>query len=558
MSTHAPRFAFRAIEMHGDRMWSWRWAKQAIDTASALGMNALVLHRNDMLDRLAFPERYFTVAEIWARWPVRYHNIDNNRQYLRLIAGYAADRGISLLLEIKEISFHESLLAARPELWSGTGICASDPFWWEFVAAKIEETFDAVPAISGVIVSPATRETRVTIAANACTCSRCRATSARTWYRALIGAMHGPLASRGRTLAVRDFSYTRETQSQVLAAVSEVSPDIVISLKNTPHDYYPTFPHNPRIGAVGDHLQWVEFDVWGQFYGLGVFPSIILEDLKSRLAHAAASNVSGVIARTDWEVISDASVFDTLNLANLTGFCRLCHDKNADPATLLDEVLDGPIATAFGGGIAAARFDLTAYPAARAALFRALLDSWEVMRRTVFVQRHVFHEDCMFPDTLNKAFMMFVDIHDLAEWDEAAAGGIKLDEGGLAAILAEKDEALALAHSLAEPLAGEAAALPEPARTQLAETADLWLWYVRGFRAVARACFTTARWRETRDAEARAAALAETAALIEFGAQLSQRLVATRFAYLVYWMLDTNRLTSLSADLQAILNPSAR
>ena len=42
-----------------------------------------------------------------------------------------------------------------------------------------------------------------------------------------------------------------------------------------------------------------------------------------RFAHCRANGVEGVIARTDWEVISDGSVFDTLNLANLTGFARL-------------------------------------------------------------------------------------------------------------------------------------------------------------------------------------------------------------------------------------------
>jgi len=29
------------------------------------------------------------VPNIWARWPVRYHNIDNNRQYFRHVLAYA-------------------------------------------------------------------------------------------------------------------------------------------------------------------------------------------------------------------------------------------------------------------------------------------------------------------------------------------------------------------------------------------------------------------------------------------------------------------------------------
>jgi hypothetical protein len=78
-----------------------------------------------------------------------------------------------------------------------------------------------------------------------------------------------------------------------------VSERIVISLKNTPHDFYPTFPDNARIGDVGNHPQWVEFDTWGQFFGLGVVPSIILDDLSQRFRHSAKSGVSGVIALLD-------------------------------------------------------------------------------------------------------------------------------------------------------------------------------------------------------------------------------------------------------------------
>jgi hypothetical protein len=56
-ATDTPVFDVRAVEMHGDRMWSWRWVKHAIDTAAKQRMNALVLHRNDVIDMLVFPQR---------------------------------------------------------------------------------------------------------------------------------------------------------------------------------------------------------------------------------------------------------------------------------------------------------------------------------------------------------------------------------------------------------------------------------------------------------------------------------------------------------------------
>ncbi len=540
-------FAIRGVEMHGDRMWSWRWVKRSLDTAAEQGLNAIMFHRNDMLDMLVFPQRYFDVAEIWARWPVRYHNIDNNRQYFRQILRYAGSLGIAVYLEVKEISFHDSLLVKRPDLSIDGAICPSHPFWWEFLEAKLEELIDALPDIAGIIVSPATRETRVTISANECRCARCAATDRVDWYESLIGAMFRPLDARGRSLAVRDFSYTRGNQGAVLQAAGRVSDRVVISLKNTPHDYYPTFPDNPRIGNVGRHPQWVEFDTWGQFFGLGVFPCIVLDDLTARFAHCRTNSVAGVVARTDWEVISDGSVFDTLNLANLTGFARLAGGADTSAAGLIEAQLQNPVATALGGGLDEARFAVE--PSVTAAIRDVLLGSWEVMAKTIFVLRHVFHEDCMFPDTLQKAYMMLVEVHGLADWEPAAAGALDLDEAKLPQIFAEKDEALALATRLADTLAEAGAAMAEPGRRQLQDTASLWVAYVEGFRACARACFSVRLHLDRHDAASAEAARAEVDALAAYRSRLEAMLEGTQHFYLVYWMLDTNRLRSLHADL---------
>jgi hypothetical protein len=548
-----PTFDVRGVEMHGARMWSWRWISRAIDESAALGLNTLVLHRNDLLDMLAFPARWFDVERIWAGWPVRYHNIDHNRQYLRAVVNRAGDNGMRLFLQVKELSFHESLLTARPELVKDGAICASDPFWWEFLEAKVDEVMTALPDLGGLIVSPATRESRVSIAANACRCPRCAATTAEDWYAALIGAMHRPLAVRGKPLVVRDFSYTRSNQGAVLRAAGRVSPEIVISLKNTPHDYYPTFPHNPAIGHVGAHPQWVEFDTWGQFFGLGIFPAIVLDDMRERFRHSAANGVRGVVARTDWEVIFDASVFDTLNLANLSGFARLAQDPAIPTPELVAAQLARPIATTLGGGLDEARFDLAAQARARTALQDVLLRTWPVMEKTVYVLRHVFHEDCMFPDTLRKAEMMMLEVHGIADWDPAERGTLDLDEAKLGEIYAEKDAALSGAEAMERDILAATADLPEPGRSQLRDTFALYTWYVRGFKACARACFAVRFHRRRACAATRDAAAAEIDALASYRKALARRLAGTRYAYMAYWMLDVARLDSLLADLRALL-----
>jgi len=79
----------------------------------------------------------------------------------------------------------------------------------------------------------------------------------------------------------------------IVDACARVSKDVVVSLTSTPHDFYAGFPDNPRIGRVNGNPQWVEFDSWGQFFGLGLFPAIVLDDMRERFRHCAANGVTG-------------------------------------------------------------------------------------------------------------------------------------------------------------------------------------------------------------------------------------------------------------------------
>lgn len=545
-----PDFETRALEFHSDRMWSWIWASRALDFMSRHGMNALVFHKNDMIDLLTLPAKYISVDTSWARWPVRYHNIDNNRQYIRHVIRNAHARGIRFYIEVKEIFCHESLLEMNPSLRKKGALCASDPFWWEFLEAKTTELLEAVPDLDGVVVSPATRESKVSISTNACRCPRCRGTEATAWYESLIGAMFRPIDARGKMLAVRDFSYKKGDQSAVLQAADRISSNIVIWLKNTPHDFYPTFPNNARIGDVGAHPQWAEFDMWGQFFGLGVFPSIVVDDMKKRFEHCKANGVTGVVARTDWEVISDGGVLDSLNIVNLLGFAKLSNDLSALPREIIDEGVAGPLKTTMNGS--GAEFVLES-AAARRALSDILAQSWDVMRRTVFVLDHVFHEDCMFPDTLQKAFRMMLEIHSIAEWDPQRKGVLRLSEDKIAEVEAEKAEACRLArqmHDKVDALRGDMSA---DTWSQLHRTFDLLVWYTEGFRHCASVCFRTQFALEQDSERHRKDAASAIAAMERYRDELDACLSREMYPYLVYWLLDVARLDSLAQDARRSL-----
>jgi hypothetical protein len=256
-------------------------------------------------------------------------------------------------------------------------------------------------------------------------------------------------------------------------------------------------------------------------------------------------------------VISDGSVFDTLNLTNFSGFAELARDPTIAASALVAAQLDRPVATTLGGGLDEARFDLTAHPRARAALQDVLLRSWSAMSKTVFVLRHVFHEDCMFPDTLRKAEMMLLEVHGIAEWEPAQRGALDMSADKLAEIYAEKDAAVAEADAMSVDITAATEDLPEPGRSQLRDTFSLFAWYARGFRACARACFAVRLHRQVGSPATQAAAGPEIDALAAYRDALRRRLEGTRYAYIAYWMLDTARLDHLVTDLRASLTMSS-
>jgi hypothetical protein len=553
-----PGFGFRGLEFHSSRMWQWGQVERALAFMQRFDLNALIFHQNDILEHLVFPEEFFTDEIMWKRWPVRMHSIYQNRHYINKVVREAREKGIGFYFEIKEINFVDELLELVPGLRDPSGaVCATNPFWWRLVDIKLREIIRVVPDFAGIIVSPGTRESKVSMSANACRCERCRASDPTDWYRDLFAAMHKPLAEAGKTFAVRDFSYTADDQSRMIAAAGAVSRDIVISLKNTPHDYYPTFPDNPRIGHTDGLRQWVEYDTWGQFFGLGVFPVSVVEDMRSRMRHAATCGVEGIALRTDWEVITDAGAFNSPNILNVIGGAMLAKDVDCS----LDDVyaayaahgLYPPLREA--SMLAAAA--VATNPDAATILREFMTASWRVMEKSAYVRGHLFHEDDQYCDTVAKAFAMMVDIHGRDDWEPGASRLVAPTDENLSVIFAEKEEALAEVRRLPEILRAAELGLPPEVAAEMNDMLDLYEHWVRGFLLCARGVFLTRKATTTRDRSDIAAARATVAPLAIFREAVIARLADTHYPHYVYWLLDERRLAQFIADIEHQLAAAA-
>lgn len=558
-----PDFSFRALELHSAYVWDFDWVRKALGFIRAHELTALVLHRNDIVDQVVYPARLFggsgAGTNIFERYqeihralyrytPTRRSGPYQRRDYLRRVIDLAARQSVTVWFENKELYFPDILPELAPEVVKEGTICPNAPFWWEFLGAKYTELFEDLPGLCGVITAPGTGESRLAISANRCRCALCRETSAPAWYRALIGAMHPPVRRAGATLAVRDFVFDRKAAGELARAIEELPSDIIISLKNTPHDYYPTFPDNPRLGHVGRHRQWIEYDCMGQYFGWGLAPAIMIEDLARRFATARAAGAEGVILRTDWESLDAHSAFHTPNLINLLAGAGLARDLAADRSGLYRAWLEERNMLRGDAGEAAR--------AEAARWLESLLGaSWEITRRTVFAQDCVFSDSTNLPVSFAHAWWLAEEKNSLADWDPAKEGALAPDAANVRRILAEKDAALALLDLIAPLLAEPPAALTAVAAGELAERLEVFRLIVQGFRAATQALILT-RFLLAPEAAADPFAPEATARrgealvlLLGLAASYEEFARRTDLRHTVYTLLSPERLRALHADL---------
>ena len=77
-----PDYADRILEIHGPNMFNMFHVDRAIKFAEAHGLNGLIFHCNDLLDRLILPSKYFTKQVCLENWPVREATLMNNQYYM--------------------------------------------------------------------------------------------------------------------------------------------------------------------------------------------------------------------------------------------------------------------------------------------------------------------------------------------------------------------------------------------------------------------------------------------------------------------------------------------
>jgi hypothetical protein len=533
------------------------FVERAIKYAIKLNLTGLVFHCNDLLDRLILPSKYFTKDISLDRYPIRDGLLVNNNYYMHGILNKCKKAGLEFYAEVKELSFAPEILELFPHLLKNNGaVCPTDPFWWEFLEEKIRELFERLPEISGIIVSPGTRESQVSLAANGCVCERCKSYNIDRWYKELIGAMYRPIVRSGKRLIIRDFSYTKEHQFAMIDAAGSVSSDIIIAMKKCPHDYYPVFPDNPAVGNTGLLSQWIEFDTWGQYFGLGIFPCSIVEDMQGRIQRYFAKGAEGIMLRVDWEIILESSIFHSFNMVNLFAGAMLGYNIY----TPLDDIYKAWLADGLFTPLKHNSINqIPCIPSGKDApqVFRELMKhSWDAYSRLAYVRGHVFSESGVQPiDRFSLVHKMMIEMHGRDDWDPEASRKVEPTDENLELIFKEKDEGVAIVKSLRELIKPDDLGISDDIKKYLEFLLDMYEIYAEVMRKQAHTVFLTEKAKRSRKKEdidaARSTLDDEYNKLSEY---MFDQIRNTAYSPVVEWCLDGKRIMRFKKDVIKVLD----
>ena len=470
--------ALRALEMHGQRMWESERVVRTLSFMQRHAMTDLVLHESDLVHQVVYPREYFDPYALWSDLPSRRgeNAIFNRRAYLDHVIALAREAAVRVWVNVKEIGFSDEVLAIHPEVFKHGAICPSEPFWNEYVHAKTDELFTDFGGLAGMIVSMGSQESRTSRAQNRCHCALCEREPLTAWYARLVSVMHAAATRHGKRVAVRDFAYKPADHEPLIAAMAQAPADVIFCLKAMPHDFYVTFPDNPAI-VRRTRPQWIEYDVMGQFFGWGVMPCFVLEDLRARVPRWLDAGIEGAIFRIEWERINDLDALDTLNETNLVAAAALARGEDIDAVEVCRRWL------------ASRSWDGRAAPWLAGILERTL----PIVRAAAYINDFVSADNSMLPRSIQRAWWGMESRDALAVWDPSRAADLDLDRDKLARYLAEKEHALAAARALVRDVRAPAAGVDPDVHASIEAQFAFYDTWIEGLAITARVCLY-ARW----------------------------------------------------------------
>ena len=432
--------------------------------------------------------------------------VADDRAKLTEILSIAHEAGKKVYLWHREVMLPSGLLTDLPELLDDRGeFDLLGKTFADLIRYKLDRAFAALPGLDGVVLT--LTEADFSAIHNSDTAKY----PPEEVVRFIVEIFASTLAERGKFFSMRSFGSIAEDYRCILAGIEKLAGKyhFEVETKITPYDFVPFLPPNPFLHKSTGCTLAAECDCLGEFLGQGFMPFEHAHNLVRYVREGQAADVDRFVIRMDRRGNCVLDLYEQ----NYYAYDRALHDP-AVTADVLRREWYGKHEPAACGELLA-RLDKI---------------GWEMVCATYFIDRQVLFHGNYSMKYLKAAFVFALfgpAGRSLANGKDIWSILTERTTPGRAAILAEKDRAVALADE-GRALLKTAGLPPENYRHRLWENAAV---ITRAVRELVRCICAYFDDMEQNEAEAPrlkaqlAASAAEFARLAGHAVQTRQRQV---------------------------------
>lgn len=196
-----------------------------------------------------------------------------------------------------------------------------DPKFWEWFKEDYRQMLNLAPEADGLVL---------TFIETGAYAEKQYSVSMKTPEEKLAAVVNAVsdvvIGERGKKLYIRTFAYSEEEYKSTIGCIEHIKSDeVILMMKETPHDFFLTHPDNSYIGKMS-RPTIVEFDSGNEYSGQGVVANTWPEYTMRRWnSYINCPNVTGYVARTDR--YGDTSILGTANEIQLYALKRMTEDQ---------------------------------------------------------------------------------------------------------------------------------------------------------------------------------------------------------------------------------------
>lgn len=263
---------------------------------------------------------------------------ETRRNIVNPLIDYAHTKGIEDVLlwdhALYDLNYYPACFRTGP---NGT-LDLDNIAFWEWLKNDYRELLDFVPQIDGVVLTFIETGSRIEEQYSTKFVDR------KSKLAAIINLLSEVICVEyKKNLYIRPFSYTSSEYEEFMQALDLVdNKNIILMMKETPHDFFLTHPNNPNILNTS-YRTIIEFDTGNEFHGQGVIINTFPEYVLRRWSvYMDLPNVIGYVARTDR--YGTTTIIDTPNEILVYALKQYSENTHIE----VDEIYDGFISSRYG------------------------------------------------------------------------------------------------------------------------------------------------------------------------------------------------------------------